>query len=435
MGNRDDTWDRLPGLLGTHAADWNIYTLGYATTLCPDFVGGWSADSDLPNLATMLTTQTRIHPLGRYRSLVLVAHSMGGLVVQRALVDDPKLADRASKVVLFGTPSAGLRKASRLTFWKRQLRNMAIGSEFITALRKEWAARFEPKPSFELWIVAGEQDQFVPSQSSLGPFPRRFRHVVPGDHLSMVKPADANSTSVRLLTAALAGEPVPYETIAPLTLAAEIPDSRTSALIEARGNAMSQQDIVRAALALEKNGKRDEATALLQRYQALGTDVQGTLAGRIKRMWIENNDPGFAQHALDLYQEALNGACQSGDRSQIYYLAINVAFLEFAAFNRIERAREMAQLALSNAALSRATAWSVATQAEANLYLGNHDRALDLYRGMRKFDAKPWMIASTALQAGQIASKLGDSEMARRLEGVFGATLGLATMISVGDSD
>ena len=53
---------------------------------------------------------------------------------------------------------------------------------------------------------------------------------------------------------------------------------------------MSQQDVVRAALALEQNGKRDEAMALLQRCQALGTDVQGTLAGRIKRMWIENED-------------------------------------------------------------------------------------------------------------------------------------------------
>ena len=50
-------------------------------------------------------------------------------------------------------------------FWKRQLRNMAIGSEFIATLRQEWAARFEPEPSFDLMVVAGEQDQFVPSKS------------------------------------------------------------------------------------------------------------------------------------------------------------------------------------------------------------------------------------------------------------------------------
>ena len=118
-GDRDDTWDRLPGLLGSAIADWDIYTLGYATTFLPDLLGVWSADPDIPILATMLTTQASIDPLGRYKSLAVVAHSMGGLVVQRALVDDPRFADRTNKVILFGTPSTGLRKASWVAPWKR----------------------------------------------------------------------------------------------------------------------------------------------------------------------------------------------------------------------------------------------------------------------------------------------------------------------------
>ena len=84
-GDRDDTWDRLPGFVGTLVADWDIYTLGYATTLRPDFVGAWSADPDLPTLAASLKTQTGMDPLIRYESIALVAHSMGGLIVQRAL--------------------------------------------------------------------------------------------------------------------------------------------------------------------------------------------------------------------------------------------------------------------------------------------------------------------------------------------------------------
>ena len=287
-GDRDDTWDRLPGLLGTVVSDWDIYTLGYATTFRPDLLGIWSADPDLPILATMLKTQARIAPLRRYRSIALVAHSMGGLVVQRALVDDPELARRTDKVVLFGTPSAGLRKASWAFFWKRQLRNMAKGSEFIAELRRDWDARFEPEPGFDLMVVAGERDQFVPSESSLAPFPRHVHHVVPGDHLSMVRAADSDSSSVRLLMSALSDVPVAQETTAPLALAAEVPDATALTHIEARGDEMPQQEVVRAALALEQNGKRDEAMALLQRYQTLGTDVQGTLAGRIKRLWIGN---------------------------------------------------------------------------------------------------------------------------------------------------
>ena len=139
---------------------------------------------------------------------------------------------------------------------------------------------------------------------------------------------------------------------------------------------------------------------------------------------VREQRPRIRATCAGLYQNALNGACASGDRGQIYYLAINVAFLEFAAFDRVERAREMAQLAIRNAALSNASAWSVATQAEANLYLGNHDRALNLYSCMLKLDAEPWMLASAALQAGQIVSKLGDGQVAERLEGIFAPTLG-----------
>ena len=301
---------------------------------------------------------------------------------------------------------------------------MASDGEFIGALRQDWSARFEAMAEFDLRVVAGEKDQFVPSESSLGPFPREFHYVVPGDHLSMVKPGDSRSLSVRLLASALSDAPAPDETNAPLALAAVIRDPRASALVEAGGVEMSQEDVVRAALALEQNGKRDEATALLQRYQALGTDVQGTLAGRIKRMWIENNELGFAQHALDLYQNALDMARQSSDRRQIYYHSINIAFLEFAAFDRIGRATEMAQLALDHASADDANAWSIATQAEANLYLGNHDLALDQYRCMLKFDAEPWMHASTALQAGQIIGKLKDTRMAAELEEIFAPNLG-----------
>ena len=418
-GDRDDTWDRLPGLLGTAVADWDIYTLGYATTFRPDLLGVWSADPDLPGLATMLTTQARIAPLERYGSLALVAHSMGGLIDQRALVDDAALADRTAKVVLFGTPSAGLRTASWVAFWKRQLRNMAADSAFITTLRREWSARFEPEPGFELIVVAGEEDLIVPAQSSLAPFPRRMRRVVPGDHLSMVRPADTDSPSVRLLLSTLGEAPSADETTDPLALAAELPDAAALPLIDARGDAMSEPEVVRAALSLEQQGRRDEAMALLHRFQALGTDVQGTLAGRIKRLWIGNEDVGFARHALDLYEGALASARGAGDRSQVSYLAINAAFLEFVAFDRIERARELAALALENAERDVANVWSVATRAEAHLYLGHIDRALDLYRRALEFDPRQWEHASMALQAGQIAGKLEDSRLADDLEDIF----------------
>lgn len=431
-GDRDDTWGTLPLRFGTADAAWDIYTLGYATTLMPDMLGFWSGDPDLPVLSTMLITQFANDPLRRYKSLALVAHSMGGLVAQRALLDAPELADRMRNVILFGTPSAGSRKASWTRIWKRQLRNMAAGSDFIKSLRRDWDARFGTNPSFDLKVVAGEEDRFVSAESSLEPFPKEFRHVISGDHHSMLRPSGQRSPIMRLLTSALSGVPVEDETSDPLMLAAEVPNFAAPELIDARGEEMSQEDIVRAALAWEQNGRRDEAIALLQRYQALGTDVQGALAGRVKRLWMENEDPGFARHALDLYLGALDKARKNRDKDQIYYHAINVAFLEFVAFGRVDSAREMAELALENATLVEASVWSVATRAEANLYLRRFEPALELYRAMREFEGEPWQYASTALQAGLIAIKLEDTDLADRLEEVFTPSAKQANGILVG---
>ena len=78
-GDRDDTWDTLPLRFGTADETWDIYTLGYATTLRPDLLGFWSGDPDLPILASLVSTEFANDPLRRYKSLALVAHSMGGL--------------------------------------------------------------------------------------------------------------------------------------------------------------------------------------------------------------------------------------------------------------------------------------------------------------------------------------------------------------------
>jgi hypothetical protein len=50
---------------------------------------------------------------------------MGGLAVQRALLDDKGLRNRTSHLFLFGTPCGGLIKASLVRVLNPQLRDMA----------------------------------------------------------------------------------------------------------------------------------------------------------------------------------------------------------------------------------------------------------------------------------------------------------------------
>ena len=110
-GEATKTFGLLPAFLAgePRLERWDIHCFGYPTSLAPDVSGVWAADPDLTELGGLLESACRTH-FEDYDKLALVAHSMGGLVVERALVAG-KLRDRASHVVLFGTPSNGLRKA------------------------------------------------------------------------------------------------------------------------------------------------------------------------------------------------------------------------------------------------------------------------------------------------------------------------------------
>lgn len=419
-GSRDDTWDRFPGLLGTAIGNWDIFTVGYATTMLPDIVGIWSADPDLPILSTMLCTQLQVPPFQNYRSLALIGHSMGGLIVQRALVQDPQLAQRVKHVLLYGTPSGGLYKAKWIHFWKRQLKNMAAGSSFIMELRTKWKSLYGVQSPFKLLVIAGASDQFVPPASSLEPFDAQLQRVVMGDHLSIVKPNDSGSPSLVLAAATLSTgtTPVP-DTASQLRLASERPMAGVSDLVEkaeASQDQISVKMIVDAALALERAGKRPEAMALLERYKERDTDIKGTFGGRLKRIWLETDQKEYAERALAEYQAALKSTT---DLEQIYYHAINVAFIKFVFAGDVAAAQTMATIALEHATPAGIDIWKTATVAEAHLYFGRVQESLREYRRLLTLGAETWKLQSASLQAGRIAAKLNDHALAEELETIF----------------
>lgn len=407
-GNRDDTWDRFPGLVGTHVPDWDIFTLGYDTTFQPDLVGVWSADPDLPLISGMLATELTLAPLRRYADVAFVAHSMGGLVVQDAIIRHPAVAAKTRRVILFGTPSAGLRKASVIQFWKRQLDNMSADGRFIRELRAAWSDRYPAGPAFDLRVVTGSRDQFVPPESSQSPFPPAACYVVPGNHVEIVKPAGSDSPSVRLVVSAFSRVmDAPPQLAGP---AAEVPEM---------GAAPTETEVVAAALALERDGDRPGAIALLERHRGLGTDVVGTLAGRHKRVWLETGQREHAVRALELYLGALDRALVADNPAQIQYHAINVAFLEFVANGDRHAARAAADLALAQSDRAPAGIWNLATQAEAQLYRGEPEAALTLYRAVKSMAAETWQFESVGEQAALAAAAVRDPGLMEAIDRLF----------------
>ena len=59
-----------------------------------------SADPALSELATYLRTHLGVPPLDRYDDIAVMAHSMGGLVVQRAIVDSDEVRGKLTDLLL-----------------------------------------------------------------------------------------------------------------------------------------------------------------------------------------------------------------------------------------------------------------------------------------------------------------------------------------------
>src|SRR4051794_24052747 len=90
-GDAAATWGGFPRLLEQCLPDWDIYSIGYSTSLAFDIAGLWSADPALITLGGLLETVTDVAPLDEYPAIAFMAHSVGGLLLQRALLSNRPL--------------------------------------------------------------------------------------------------------------------------------------------------------------------------------------------------------------------------------------------------------------------------------------------------------------------------------------------------------
>ena len=427
-----NTWGRFVDLLAEdeRTKDWDIFLVGYTTNMMMDVAGLWAASPPIDRLARFLHTVTSSPPLDRYKSLALVAHSMGGLIIQRSLVDFEDLRRRVNHVVFYGTPSGGLKKAGLAAKWKRQIRDMAKDSSFISDLRQRWQQVLTDNPPFALRVVAGDQDELVPTWSSLEPFPESSQSIVVGDHLAIVGPTTRDferfkndgttHLSVELLIKHLMGEADPAGPLSAARLAVERSDFRqVIAQFEGRIEELDDDALVMLALAYEATGRQDDAMRIIEHHEARSTDLMGVLGGRFKRRWLLQRSQDDADRAIRLYSGALERAAEAKDHSQVYYHAINVAFMALAVEQDTKKVEKYARMALEACAKSDDDLWRAATEGEANLYLGNDDHAIEGYQRALDKHPKPRQIQSMFQQAIRVAEIMDNEAMAERLRSVF----------------
>lgn len=440
-GDAGGTWRDFPALLAADPslAAWDIWLLGYSSHLTVDVLGLWSADPDIHKIGERVVADVLHGQLAGYGAVAFIAHSMGGLVTQRALLNSPELVRKTSHVMLFGTPSGGLKKASWVSLLKPQLRDMAADGAFIEGLRRGWTATFDSANGhawpFKFVAAAGERDEFVPASSALGPFrdaahPERTA-VVPGDHVQMVKPTAGSDACVRLVVNTLCGQALAAGPLNSASVAIELNDFKAAIdQLTPQAAALDRASQVQLAIALDRVGRRKDAIDLLRDsgQAEADTDAMGTLAGRLKRRWLADRLDADGQEALALYRQALALARTAGDPAQAYYLGINVAFLALALLGDLPCARQTAQQVLADCKaaaaadeLARNTRWRLATEAEALLMTGSTDAALQRYReALGTGSPEPWQVASTHQQARYLALLLGEAPLVAQVDAVFG---------------
>ncbi len=367
--------DRLNG--------WDMFSVGYSSNQMPSLgIGIWAAIPDITKLADFLNT-TIHNQFAKYKQIAIVAHSMGGLVVQKALLElDAPSRNRITNLLLFGTPSNGLNKAGVVKFWNRQLRDMASDEPFVTNLRKKWNQTFATGYPFSFKVVAGTDDEFVPTASSQQPFDKKYCEVVSGNHLAIVKPDDKNHAGYQLIIATLT------KTVFnnPFTDKEAVNLSQGN-YTEVVNNLLPQKDkldkkgLAKLIFALEGLGRSNEAIKILEdsTLAANNSDLLGIIGGRYKRKYLGNYETADAEKSFSYYKNAFAIATAKNDLEQIYYHAINLAFLSLVCTEDRAAMKMFAQKALDATESCPDEYWKYATVAEASMYLNDIDTAKKSY--------------------------------------------------------
>ncbi len=196
LGGDETTWGQFPSLLRQDQQVSNsieIAFYGYPTKLIrlP-----WTKRSNrIQDLSRAIRTEfaARFHS---YSSVIIVAHSLGGLIAQKFIIEELKGGAplKVSGLISFAVPSAGAGIASLgdiLSFRHFQVRQLRKQSEVLESINSDWRA-LNCNEKLKVVRVYGGQDKIVP-QVPNSEYQSEF--IADEDHSSIVKPKSNRSTA------------------------------------------------------------------------------------------------------------------------------------------------------------------------------------------------------------------------------------------------
>ena len=385
-GEAASTFGNIPNYLinNSELNDWDLFPLGYSQYVKPDLGKGiWASPDDIQKIADYLATSIK-YKFGKYKCIAIIAHGLGGLVAQRAILDlNSKNRERISHLLLFATPSKGLKSSALEKLWNRKYRELSAEGDFISKLRKDWDSIFGNSYPFTFRAIAATYDEFVTVESSLQPFDKKYHVTFTANHFSLVKPKSEDDDSYHLILNLLTKTAFEKQ---------HTDDEEVNLLLEEyetvidkllpNVNELDRRGLEQLIFALEGMNRSEEAMSILHTNELAknDSDLLGILGGRYKRKYLKSFIAKDGEEALKYYSQALKMAQDKKDSKQIYYHAINLAFLNLIIKNDQSSMQEFAKLALENCEKDPFNSlWKLATLAEANLYLGNLETSKEFY--------------------------------------------------------
>lgn len=390
-GEASKTFGNIPKFLMEESKmdGWDMFPFGYSENVNPYMGKGiWASIEDIIRIADFLKTSIK-YKFGKYKRVAIAAHGLGGLVAQRAILDlDETNLDRISHLILFGTPSNGLEINTSSKMWSKRLQDLLSDSPFIKNLRSDWNQRFDKNLPFSFKTVIGTSDVYVTTGSALSPFNESDRVTVAGNHFSMITPENTQSDAYHLILTTLNNNTFHNQ----FTNEEEINntlceyDAVVKKLLPNVAN-LDFKGLKILVFALEGLDRHAEVMDILLNHPMLKekTDLMGLIAGRYKREYLANYNRVDGEKALYYYKLGLQKSERNDDNEQIYYHAVNLAFMNLVFEEDNQNMRMNASKALIAAEKDLVdNLWKFATIAEANMYLNDFVEARVFYKKAAK---------------------------------------------------
>ncbi|MBN4057980.1 caspase family protein [Olleya sp. AH-315-K02] len=385
-GDAHNTFGKIPDLFmeENRLDGWDMFPFGFNANINPEMGKDvWATVKDINRVSDNLSSAIK-HKFKKYNRIAIVAHSLGGIVTQRAILNlDKENRDRISHVLLFGSPNNGITNNAIKKLWQNKISELIQDQPFIKKLRTDWDNVFKNNYPFNLKVVYARKDEYVSKESCLNPFNKTNWATVSGDHFTMANIDTTNNDSYNLILETLTDNEFTNKFIDKQEVNLILGEyDEVIRKLKPNLEKLDEQGLERLIYALEGLGQRKEALKILKSHKLAQNDpdILNVLGGLYKRKYLDDSLYEDGKAAFDCYTKALDLAKKINQTEQICENAINLAFLNLKLEEDYHDMENFANIAIEAATDFRFDKiWKLRALAEGYIYLNNLEKSKEIF--------------------------------------------------------